>query len=276
MVREVGRHFGNSADVSCDFMTTVQEIRNKVKMFRPTSQEVILFDPNLNDKSTRLLKFKDEQDNRFKIWVFTETVLLETPLNTSLLFSINYPDKVCLAKKLLFEAIGIGKIYTDNSKDDQIQSCIKLLNDELKSLNLDFNEGLTVYRNALQLKLKQDRQMLPEIEALKKIKVLLQLNFPDEIEEVDFSDLPTDLRQILNKFGSLAISDDFERDEIIQTLTKKQRIDFIEILEPKLENINSFLDTFNNKPLSEGAIRLQSLAELLIELTYEHGKKNHS
>lgn len=257
-------------------MTTVQDIRNKVKMFRPTSQEVILFDPNLNDKSTQLLKFKDDQDNRFKIWVFTDTVKLETPLTTSLLFSINYPDKVCLANKLLFEEIGIGKIFTDNSKDDQIQLCIKLLNDDLKSLNLDFNEGLTVYRNSLQLTVKQDRQILPEIEGLKKIKSLVELNFPEETEKIDFPDLPTELRHILKKFGALAISDDFEREEKIQTLTKKQRTDFIETLEPKLENINAFLDTFSDKPLSEGAIRLQSLTELLIELTYEHGKKNHS
>jgi hypothetical protein len=257
-------------------MTTEQEIRNKVKIFRPTSQEVNLFDPNLNDKSTRLFKFKDDQDNRFKIWVFTDTVKLETPLTTSLLFSINFPDKVCLAKKILLEESGIGKIFTNNSKDDKIKLCIKLLNDDLKSLNFDFNEGLTVYRNSLQLTLKQDRQMLPEIEIFKKIKSLIELNFPDEIEEIDFSDLPTDLRQILMKFGSLAISDDFERDEKIKSLTKKQRTDFIETLEPILENINSFLDTFSDKPLTEGAIGLQSLAILLIELTYEHGKKNHS
>jgi hypothetical protein len=257
-------------------MTTLQEIRDKLKIFRPTSQEVILFDPNLNDKSTRLLKFKDNQDNRFKIWVFTDNVKLETPLTTSLLFSINFPDNVCLAKKLLLDERGIGKIFTDNSKDVQIQYCLKLLKNDLKSLNFDFNEGLTVYRNSIQLTLKQDRQMLPEIEILKKIKSLIELNFPDEIEEIDYSDLPTDLRQILIKFGSLAISDDFERDEKIKTLTNKQRIDFIETLEPKLENINSFIDTFSDKPLSEGAIRLQSLAELLIELTYEHGKKNHS
>lgn len=176
----------------------------------------------------------------------------------------------------MFEESGIGKIFTDNSKDDQIQLCIKLLKDDLKSINFDFNEGLTIYRNALQLTLKQDRQMLPEIEVLKKIKSLVELNFPDETEEIDFSDLPTDLRQILEKFGALAISDDFEREEKILTLTKKQRTDFIETLEPKLENINTFLDTFSDKPLSEGAIRLQSLAELMIELTYEHGKKNHS
>jgi hypothetical protein len=257
-------------------MTTVQDIRNKVKVFRPTSQEVNLFDTNLNDKSTRLFKFKDDQDNRFKIWVFTDTVKLETPLTTTLLFSINFPDKVCLAKKLLLEVSGIGKIFTDNSRDDQVQLCIKLLKENLKSLNFDINEGLTVYRNSLQLTLKQDRQMLPEIEVFKQIKSLIEVNFPDETEEIDFSDLPADLRQILMKYRSLAISDDFERDAKIETLTKKQRTDFIETLEPKIENIYSFLDTFNDKPLTEGAIRLQSLVELSIELTHEHGKKNHS
>ena len=257
-------------------MTTVKEIRNKVKLFRPTSQEVNLFDPNLNDYSTRLFKFKDDQENRFKIWVFTDTVKLETPLTTSLLFSINFPDKVCLTKKLLFEESGIGKIFTNDSKDDLVKLCIKLLNDDLKSLNFDYNEGLTVYRNALQLTLKQDRQLLPEIEIFKKIKSLIENNFPDETDEIDFSDLPTELRQVLMKFGAFAIADDFERVEKILTLKKEQRTDFIETLEPRLEKINSFLGTFNDNPLTEGAIRLQNLVELLIELTNEHGKKNHS
>lgn len=251
-------------------MMTVQNIRNKIKIFRPTSQEVILIDPNLNDKSTRLLKFKDEQGNRFKIWIFTDTIKLETPLSTYLLFSINYPDKVCLINKLLLEESGVGKIFTDNSRDGEIQLCIKLLTDVLISLNFEFNEGLTVYRNLLQLTLKKDRQMLPEIESLKKIKSLVELNFPAETKEVDFSDLPTDLREILQKFETLAISDDFEKEEKILTLTKKQRIDFIETVEPKLENINSFLETFSSKQLSESAIKLQSIAELLIELKYEH------
>ena len=245
-------------------------------MFRPTSQEVILFDPNLNDKSTRLLKFKDDQDNRYKIFVFTDTVKLETPLTTSLLFSINYPDKICLAKKLLFEESGIGKIYTDNSQDEQIQLCIKLLMDNLKSLKFEINEGLTVYRNSIQLTLKQDRQMLAEIEGLKKIKSIVEFNFPDETGKTDLSGLPTDLRHILKKFEILAISDDFEREEKIITLTEKQRIDFIESIEPKLENINVFLDTFSEIPLSEGAIRLQNLAKLFIELTHQHQNKNHS
>ena len=117
-------------------------------MFRPTSQEVNLFDPNINDKSTRLFKFKDDKDNRFKIWVFTDKIKMETALATSLLFSINFPDKVCLANKILKEISGIGKIFTDRSKDDQIQSCVELLKDNLRSLKFDKNEGLTVYGNS--------------------------------------------------------------------------------------------------------------------------------
>lgn len=244
-------------------------------MFRPTSQEVNLFDPNLNDKSTRLLKFKDNQDNRFKIWVFTDTFKLETPLTTSLLFSINFPDNVCMANKRLKNVAEIGIVFTDNSKDDQVHSCIELLNDDLKSLHFDNSEGLTVYGNSLQLTLKHDRQLLPEIEVSKKMKSLIELNFPDKTNEADYSDLPTDLRQILLKYKNLAITDDFERDELIGEISTRQRNDLIKSIEPKLEEINLFLDTFGDKPLTEGAIGLQCLAELTIELMNDV-RKNHS
>jgi hypothetical protein len=249
-------------------MTTLHNIRNKVKEFRPLSQEVNFFDPNLNDKSTRLFKFNDDNSNKFKIWVFTDRIKLETSLTTSLLFSINFPDKICLANKQLEEIKGIGKLFTNNSQDDQIQLCISLLSDDIKSLNFDKTEGLTVYRNSLQMTLKNDRQILPEIESCKKIKSIIEFNYLDKIYNVDFTDLPTELRQLIIKFKNCAISDDFERDEKINELTKKERIHLIETVEPKLEDINSFLRTFGDKPLTEGAIGLQSLAELVMELTF--------
>ena len=73
----------------------------------------------------------------------------------------------------------------------------------------------------------------------------------------------------------MAITDDFERDELIEGLSTKQRNNLIKAIEPKLEAINSFLDTFGDKPLTEGAIGLQCLAELTIELTNDE-KKNHN
>src|SRR5690606_16778567 len=182
---------------------------------------------------------------------------LELPLRTSLLFSLNIPDKVCLADKKLVDINGIGKIYTDNLKNDQIINCIELLKDELKTLDFDKNEGLTIYGNSLKLTLNHKRQLLREVEICKNLKTIIELNFPDKANKTDYSDLPTDLRQIFLKFENLAVTDDFERDELIEGLTTKQRKDLINTIEPKFEEINLFLDNFGDNPLTEGAIGLQ-------------------
>lgn len=256
-------------------MTTEQDIRNKVKIFRPKSQEINLFDPNLNDNSTRLIHFKDNHGNRVKIWVFSNLLKLEISLTTSLLFSLNIPDKVCLANKMLKEIIGIGNIYTDDSINDQIINCFELIEDELKTFEFKNHEGLTVYRNSLQVTLTHSRQLLPEIEICRKLKTLIESNFPDKTKRTDYSDLPANLRPILLQFEKLAVSDDFKREELIEGLRSRQREDLIKAIGPKLDEINLFLDTFDQQPLTEGAIGLQCLAELTIELT-NGGKQNHS
>lgn len=257
-------------------MTTEDQIRDKIKIFRPKSQVISLFDYNLNDKSTRVFKFQDKIGNKIRIWNFTNTITIELPTEIAINFAINIPDKLCLSNILNADIEEIGKIYTREKGDIVILNCIKLLFNELKSLQLDTNEGLIVFKNGLQLILNPSREILTEIETLVKIKSIIETNFPDKDNKVDYEELPKDLKKILLDYGEWAITDNFERDEKIQTLTKKQLVDFIETLEPKLENINAFLGTFIGRPLTEGAIRLQSLAELLIELTYEHGKKNHS
>ena len=243
-------------------------------MFRPISLEVDLFDPNINDKANRLYKFKDDKGNKFKIWLFTDSIKMEIPLETSLLFSINYPDNVCLANKKWKDIVGIGKIYTDNSENEQIQSCVELLREELKTLRLHPCEGLAVYRNLLQLTLKQERLLIPEIEICRKIKFKIELGFGDKTNEADYSDLPADLRKILEEFGTFATTDDLEREDKIKEATLKQRSDLISAIEPELEEIYSFLNAYGEKPLSAGAIALQNLAEIVNELISERTNKH--
>ena len=254
-------------------MTTIQEIKNKIKQFRPTSQKQNIIYPNINDKATQFYKFKDDRGNKFRIWIFTDRIMLETPLATSLLFSINIPDKICLANKFLENIGGIGKLYTDNSKDEQVKLCINLLKEDLISFHFDHTEGLTVYGNWLQLILKNNRQISSEIEVCERIKSIIELNYPRKIYNVDYADLPTNLRQLVEKFESWAISDDFEREEKSKEMTKKERTELIETIECKCDDINVFLDTFGEKPLTDGAIKLQCLAELVMELKQRENDK---
>ena len=244
----------------------MQEIRNTIKRFRPTSQKTNLFDPNINDKSNQLYKFKDEEGNKFIFWIFTDRIKLEMPLATSLLFSINIPDIICFANKFIENINGIGKLFTDNSKDEQVKLCVKLLTDDLISLSFNYTEGLIVYGNSLQMILKSDRQIIPEIEICKRIKSVVELNYPNKIYSVDYTDLPNNLFQLIEKYESLAISDDFEREEKVEERTRKELNDFIETIGQKIDDINIFLNTFKDKPLTEGAIKIQCLAELAMEL----------
>jgi hypothetical protein len=243
-------------------MKTVQEIRNTIKKFRPISQKTNLFDPNINDRSNRLYRFKDEEGVKFIIWIFSDKIKVEIPLSTSLLFSINIPDMICFANKFIETMDGIGKLFTNNSKNKQVKLCVKLLEDDLIALNFNHTEGLIVYKNSLQMILKNDRQIIPEIEICKRIKSVIELYYPDKIYSIDYTDLPNDLLQLIERYESLAIPDDVEKEEKVQEMTKKEHTDFIEAIEQKFNDINIFLDSFGDKPLTEGAIKIQCLAEL--------------
>jgi len=78
--------------------------------------------------------------------------------------------------------------------------------------------------------------------------------------------IPKNLRPLLPLLKGLGISDDVERELVIEELTDEQKINLVRIVEPFIEDINKFLDSFGNIPLSEEAMLLGNLAELVSEL----------
>jgi len=252
-------------------MSTKQQIKEKIKVYKPISHTVSVFDLNIHETSNTIYEFKDKQGNRVRVWVFSDRIKIEIPLSTSLLFSVNFPDKVCLANKNFAAILGIGTLFTDNSENDQIVRCIDILSNDLKSLSLDKSrEGLIVYRNALQVILKNDRTIIEELSICMEIKSKIEIEFPDIIRNIDYSDLPKELKLLILKFKSWILFDDFERDIKIKESTKKERTDLINAIYPKLDSIIIFLNSFENQSLSEGAINLQALVEIVMELKSAH------
>jgi hypothetical protein len=80
------------------------------------------------------------------------------------------------------------------------------------------------------------------------------------------NDLPDNLRDLYTLFDKYAISDDQERDELIESLTSREIKSLIDKVDKRTGEINKFLDSFDDRPLTENAQLLMSLTELVTEL----------
>jgi len=247
-------------------METAAHIKNVLKDFRPTSQKINLSDSNLRDNSTRVFKLKDKDGHKFKVYAFTERIAIEIKLATSIHFSVNLPDNICLANKLLKNSYGL-KIFTNHSQDIAILNCISLINADIQNLRLKSNEGIIIYRNGIQLVVDKSRQLIQEILTLQKISEILERTFPDNPETIDTSKIPGNLLDLIPILSEWAISDDAEREEKISKSSKGKLKKMVDIVNPKMEIINSYLDSFKSEPLSYEATLIGNLAELVSELS---------
>jgi hypothetical protein len=247
-------------------METAAHIKNTLKDFRPASQKIDLFDPNLRDNSTRVFKLKHKDGQKFKVYAFTERITIEIKIATSLHFSVNLPDNICLANKLLKNDYGL-KLFCNHSQDIAILSCIGLINTDIQNLRLKSNEGLFIYKNGIQLVVDKSRELIQEILTVQKISKILECIFPDSPETIDTSKIPGNLLDLIPILYEWAISDDVEREEKISKSSKGKLKKLVDIVNPKMEVINNYLDSFKSEPLSYEATLIGNLAELVSELS---------
>lgn len=245
-------------------MTLEERIKGILKEFRPTSQKINLYNPNIQEKCLRYFTF-NKDGIKIKMFLFSTRALLEIKINTSLLFAVNIPDVVCFANKALDKQIGEHKIYTDNSNYNLIINCIDLIKNEVKDLHLKANEGFFVYGNALQLAISQQRALIPEISSLIKLKSTIEQ--PEIKSEIDISKVPENLQSLIPFLNEWALSDDHERDEKINQSSKIELMKVTNAVNPKMNIINNYLDSFKKESLPHEAILIGNLAELITEIT---------
>jgi hypothetical protein len=243
-----------------------QQIKKAVIDFSPKIYNINMFNPNIGEHSNKVVKFKNESGDVVNIWIFSSKIIIELPLKTSLLFSINIKDNICLANKLLNNIQVIGNIYSNDSNHDSINSCIELLYKDIISLNFENNEGLTIYANALQLITNSNRDIKQLIQSAKTIKSKIEQFYPEEDDIINEYKMPEDIQEILTHYAEWIISDDFEREIKIKESESKDIEKLIDAIYPKFDVINKLLDNFREEPVPEEVNKIQSLAELVSEL----------
>jgi len=246
-------------------MTTSDYIKEKLIEFNLKSKKTNLFHPNLQRTSHRYFNLKMSTGATYRIFDFTEKIVIETAIKTCLLFTVNLPDKICLADKKLNTKTGL-KIYSSNTKDLKVIDCVNLIKKEIIDLRLQNNEGIYIYGNGITLNLNNSRELKPEILILQNLKSIIEDNFPENQEITDPFRLPTNLRNLAALFSEWAIQDDLEREEKIQKSSKIKLKRLIDLVYPKMDEINKYLDSFKTEPMPDEAILVGSLAELVSEL----------
>ena len=71
---------------------------------------------------------------------------------------------------------------------------------------------------------------------------------------------------IVTAFPRRNIQDDCEREQLMEETSQKQKVKLLNTVNPLMNTINQFLDSFGDEPLSHEAILLGNLAELISEL----------
>jgi hypothetical protein len=95
--------------------------------------------------------------------------------------------------------------------------------------------------------------------------------------KVDISGLPPQFRPLLSLVQAWGITDDIEREERRRGVPRAALQAVVAEVRPYLLAINSYLDSFGHRPLSDSAIALGALAEFAVETDlYLNETRNHT
>lgn len=246
-------------------MIRESEIRISLKDFKYTSCFDNLFNANFAGNSQREYRVQ-YNGNIFKIHQFTHVLAIEVAIKTSVVFSVNLPDKIALINNKSGMVSG-KNIYIDTDNAEKSQECARLIEDCIKLLDFDVQEGLIVYRNSLCLAIHNLSKLSQFLILASKIKTIIERNFPDEMEDIDISRIPRTLRSLSPLLKKWATSDDEMRQGKIKSASTEELKQIASKIHSKTNEINAYLDSFCGQPLTYEATLLGNLSELADEIS---------
>jgi hypothetical protein len=180
-------------------------------------------------------------------------------------FSVNEPDKNQTTQEFAAEP-KLGRrrylLFAPGGKLSPRQNALaesKGFVDLLDSIDLRSGESLHITSGDISVYLRE-RSLTSADSIFAGIA-----GFAKEIELDESSSGPVQLPEQFRALASLikkwAVSDDADREEIIGDAPKSELQDLVSRIEPLFDSIETYLDSFKQRPLNQAAIALGHLAE---------------
>lgn len=230
---------------------------------------------NIGLTSLRKLVVKNYNGHRFRIDEYGPTMfMVDCFIEADFSFSVNNPDKIFFYDKPFDIADYPYKVYIDSDNNDPFQEekfggLIESFVRELKQFELSAAESIFIYQNCIALALNSTRNIIATIDVLVALIDKYDALFKKKADRKIYrKNLPENLQVLVPIIKKWAVSDDGERQQLVEESTEKQKRHLVKTVAPYMAEINNFLDSFGEQPLSDEAILLGNLAELVSELWF--------
>lgn len=235
---------------------------------------------NFNGTSYRELIVKDYKGFKIVIDEYEKIFdihVIGKSLGSDFAFAINIPNKLFFFNTpTRFDGSSYKAYLAENdnvidllkNKDFLLfwESFCKMTND-LAFSNI---EGVFFCTGEIHLALSFEQNIVPIIEyTIDLINSNPLIFYKVKDERIFKKSMPENLRALVPLLKKWSIPDDSEREQLMEETSEKQKKNLVKRVYPFMSEINRFLDSFGDEPLSHEAILLGNLAELVSELQIE-------
>jgi len=218
---------------------------------------------------------KRYRKHKIEIDIFPSFFSVTVSVNSELALSVNKPDKMFGFKVPFPVADSPYPIYISANADDfikseNVRSFLRDVFSLLEEQGFSSPESAHFYRNGLCFNLKLERDVKLILDGLIEIIDRHDLVFQSKSKmSISKRNLPDNLKSLFPLMKNYAIADDSERSQVVEKMSAKKKKELVDIVSPLFPEINAYLDSFGERPLSEEATLVGNLAELVSELKNE-------
>ncbi len=237
---------------------------NLISMFESksiVSSPVCLYDGNFKGKATRMLKIKYKR-SFFRCFPFDNILSINLNGHFDVCFAVNKPDVVC-GINMRYRIDLNYPVYVGGIDQPNLTFSLKKVERQIDSLLLTDQESLFVLRNGIFLNVVSCDNIHERFDLLLKIKHVIGCK--KEVLEIH---LPPEFRNLEPFARKWAESDDLKRQEMSESMTDREKKNFMQAMGSYAARINDYLNSYQmtDAPVPEAYTVLERLAELYAEM----------
>ena len=207
-----------------------------------------------------ILEIKDKKGFTARLSSYPQWIQIEIKIKNSFTIAFNESEGL---KPLRLTDYPCRLFVSGLEKKEQIVEFANDVKALIQEIDLKNIESITLAENQILADFLPNRDPLVMIDKL--IEIVGHIDKGPKINK-EINDLPDNLKDLYRLLEKYSISDDLQRDGLIDTMTTKEAKYLIDIVGDRIQDINDYLDSFADRPLTENAQQLGALAELVSEL----------